>query len=256
MKDTQIWPDLLYIVRHGESAGNVARDAAVAAGRPMIDLATRDVDVPLSALGEEQAYVLGKWFAALGADERPNVILTSPYLRARHTADLIVGTAGLPKDSYSLVVDERLREKEFGILDRLTGVGIRDRFPEQAEFRRLLGKFYHRPPGGESWCDVILRLRSAVEMISREYCGQRVLIVSHSVVVLCLRYLLEHMTEDEILAIDRAEEIANCSVTLYRHNPSLGPRGNLSLELFNFVAPLEQAGAPVTSKPDTSIAAR
>jgi broad specificity phosphatase PhoE len=214
------------------------------------------VDVPLSPLGENQAEALGKWFAALSPDDRPNVIVTSPYLRARHTAELIVETAGLPRDSYSLVVDERLREKEFGILDRLTGVGIRERHPDQAEFRRLLGKFYHRPPGGESWCDIILRLRSAIEMISREFCGQRVLIVCHSVVVLCLRYLLEHMTEDQILAIDRAGEVANCSVTLYRHDPSLGPRGNLRLELFNFVAPLEEAGAPVTSEPDANVAAR
>lgn len=256
MTDAQIWPDLLYIVRHGESSGNVARDAAVRAGRPMIDLATRDVDVPLSDLGRQQAQALGNWFAVLDPEDRPNVILTSPYIRARDTAKLIVEAAALAKDSYSLMVDERLREKEFGVLDGLTGVGIREIHPEQAEFRRLLGKFYHRPPGGESWCDVVLRLRSAVEMISREYRGQRVLIVCHSVVVLCLRYLLEHMTEDEILAIDRAEEVANCSVTLYRHDPTLGPRGNLALELFNFVAPLEEAGAPVTSKPDANVAAR
>ena len=31
-----------------------------------------------------------------------------------------------------------------------------------------VGKFYFRPPGGESWCDVILRLRSLIEMITRE----------------------------------------------------------------------------------------
>ncbi len=256
MKNTQIWPDNLYMVRHGESAGNVAREVAVRAAMPMIDIAGRDVDVPLSDLGRQQASALGRWFGALEQSERPNVILTSPYLRARDTASLIVETAALPHDTYSLVVDERLREKEFGILDRLTGVGIRARHPEQAEFRRLLGKFYHRPPGGESWCDVILRLRSATEMISREYCGQRVLIVGHAVVVLCLRYLIEHMTEDQILAIDRAEEIANCSVTMYEHDPSLGPRGNLALRLFNFVAPLEQAGAPVTSSPDANVAAR
>ena len=64
------------------------------------------------------------------------------------------------------VVDERLREKEFGILDRLTRSGIEELHPDQAEFRQLLGKFYHRPPGGESWCDVILRLRSALDTIS------------------------------------------------------------------------------------------
>src|SRR5438552_2023233 len=106
----------------------------------------------------------------------------------------------MKSDSYTLIVDERLREKEFGILDRLTAVGIRRHFPDQAEFRRLLGKFYHRPPGGESWCDVILRLRSATEMLSREYYGERVLIVCHAVVVLCMRYIMEHLTESELLA--------------------------------------------------------
>ena len=149
-----------------------------------------------------------------------------------------------------------MREKEFGILDRLTKVGIQAYHPEQAEFRRLLGKFYHRPPGGESWCDVILRLRSAIEMISREYCGERVLLVCHSVIVLCMRYLIEHMTEAQILGIDRANEVANCSVTKYVYDASAKPRGMLKLEVFNFVAPLEEAGAPVTSKPDAQVAAK
>lgn len=256
MKSPQIWPELLYIVRHGESAGNVAREAALEAGHPVIDINMRDVDVPLSDLGKRQSEALGRWLGSLPTKERPTIVLTSPYLRARHTAGLIVKTAGMKEDTYSLVVDERFREKEFGILDRLTAVGIHDRFPDQAEHRRLLGKFYHRPPGGESWCDVLLRLRSATEMISREYCGERVLIVCHAVVVLCMRYLLEHMTEPELLAIDKREEVANCSVTLYKHDPKLGPRGNLRLQQFNFVAPLEEAGAPVTSEPDASIGAR
>jgi broad specificity phosphatase PhoE len=252
----QIWPDALYLVRHGESAGNVAREAAQLAGEREIDLDVRDVDVPLSKLGEQQAAALGRWFAEMPEDTKPNIVLTSPYLRARHTAEIVAHSAGLRDDAFSLVVDERLREKEFGILDRLTKVGIQAYHPEQAEFRRLLGKFYHRPPGGESWCDVILRLRSATEMISREFCGERVLLVCHSVVVLCMRYLIEHMTEEQILAIDRANEIANCSVTKYCYDASAQPRGMLKLELFNFVAPLEEAGAAVTSKPDAPLAAK
>lgn len=255
MTHAQIWPDLLYLVRHGESAGNVAREAALAAGDLTIDLTVRDVDVPLSQLGEEQSVALGKWFAALPPDKTPNIILTSPYLRARNTAEIVAKSAGLSPDRFTLVIDERLREKEFGILDRLTRVGIEAYHPDQAEFRRLLGKFYHRPPGGESWCDVILRLRSAVEMISREYCGERVLLVCHSVVVLCMRYLLEHMTEDEILKIDRQNEVANCSVTSYEHHHA-GPRGKLDLKLFNFIAPLEEAGATITSSPDTTISVK
>ena len=250
------WPERLWIVRHGESAGNVARDLADAAGLGRIDIAERDVDVRLSKLGEEQACVVGHWFAKLPEHERPEVVLTSTYRRALATADIIRECGGFSPDAHRPVPDERLREKEFGVLDRLTGHGIRELHPDQAEFRRLLGKFYHRPPGGESWCDVILRLRSALDTLSLHHAGRRVLIVSHQVVVLCLRYLLECLTEEEILAIDRAGDVANCSVTEYRLDPTDGPNGGLKLCRYNFTAPLEQAGAPVTSQPDPAVAAR
>jgi broad specificity phosphatase PhoE len=253
---TRRWPEVVWIVRHGQSAGNVASDLAHEAGHEMIEIDMRDVDVPLSPLGEQQATALGRWFAAMPAEERPTVVLASPYLRAMRTAELVREAGGLALPETDLVADERLREKEFGILDRLTRHGITERFPEQAEFRRLLGKFYHRPPGGESWCDVILRLRSALDTLSLHYRDERVLIVCHQVVVLCLRYLLECMTEEQILAVDRETEVANCSVTSYAFNPALGTEGKLELRLFNFVAPLADAGATVTSRPDAPVAVK
>ena len=144
----QRWPSRLWIVRHGESAGNVARDAAMQSGSARIDIATRDVDVPLSVLGERQADAIAHWFAAIPETERPEVVLTSPYARAQRTAALIRDAGGLAVDVGDAVVDERLREKEFGALDRLTAQGIEQLFPEQAEARRMLGKFYYRPPAG------------------------------------------------------------------------------------------------------------
>lgn len=254
MSAEQKWPAVLWIVRHGESAGNVARDAAEAAGHALIEIKTRDVDVPLSPLGERQAAALGQWFQRLPSGERPTVVLTSPYLRARETARLALETAGIGRDEITLTTDERLREKEFGVLDRLTRYGIQEKFPELAEARTALGKFYFRPPGGESWCDVILRLRSVIDTVTRDHRSERVLIVSHQVVVNCFRYLLERMTEEQILALDAAKEIANCSVTSYEFNPQAGRRGKLQLQLYNFVAPLEEAGAPVTTKPDAPVA--
>jgi probable phosphoglycerate mutase len=251
------WPERLWIVRHGESAGNVARDAAMAAGLPVIDIAGRDVDVPLSFVGEKQAQALGRWFGAMPEGTKPNVVLSSPYLRALHTASLIEAEAGV-EPAARMRVDERLREKEFGIVDRLTRVGIAQKYPEQADMRARLGKFYYRPPGGESWCDVILRLRSALDTISLHHSGPdtRVLIVAHQVIVLCLRYLLEDMTEEQILTIDEAAEVANCGVTAYTINPEVGRDGELQLRTYNFVAPLEEAGAPVTTRPDPPVAAR
>ena len=249
---TSPWPSRLWIVRHGQSAGNVARDQAHAAGLGEIDLDIRDVDVPLSDLGHEQSEALGKWFGALPEAARPTVVLTSPYLRAQQTADAIAKAQGLAEADLVVRIDERLREREFGVLDRLTTLGIETRYPEQAEARRRLGKFYHRPPGGESWCDVILRLRAALDTLSLHHRDERVLIVGHQVVVLCLRYLLEGLTETEILAIDAEGDVANCGVTTYSRNAD----GGLSLESYNFVAPLEDEGAPVTSAPDAKVAAR
>jgi len=250
------WPERLWIVRHGESAGNVARNAAMAAGLAEIDIAGRDADVSLSPLGEQQSRALGRWFAAMKPGERPNVVLISPYCRAQQTAELIKVVSGLSPDSPEFIIDERLREKEFGVLDRLTRSGIEQHHPQQAEFRRLLGKFYHRPPGGESWCDVILRLRSALDTMSLHYDGCRVLVVAHQVVVLCMRYLIEHMTEEQILAIDAASDVANCAVTEYRLDASRGQHGELFLHRYNFVAPLEDRGTPVTAEPDAPVAAR
>lgn len=245
----QKWPQQLWIVRHGQSAGNVARDAAEAAAAPWIDVATRDMDTPLSALGEQQSRALGRWFGQLPESSQPNLILTSPYVRARQTSDLVLETSGLAQ-RLKIRADERLREKEFGIVDRLTHVGIEQKYPELHAQRRHVGKFYFRPPGGESWCDVILRLRSILDTLTREHRRERVLIVGHQVIVSCFRYLLERMDEDQILEIDRAEDVPNCSVTSYEFDPGRGKHGKLALRLVNFTAPLEETGTPVTATPD------
>src|SRR5262249_3682762 len=122
--------------------------------------------------------------------------------------------------------------------------------------RNRVGKFYFRPPGGESWCDVILRLRSMLDTMTRGYRGENVLIVAHQVVVNCFRYLFERLDEEAILEADRNQDVPNCSVTSYRFDPTLGRKGKLVPELTNFVAPLESAGAPVTTAPDAPVAAK
>jgi ribonuclease H / adenosylcobalamin/alpha-ribazole phosphatase len=249
------WPATLWIVRHGQSAGNVARDIADEQGLHRIDLRGRDVDVPLSALGEEQATALGRWFAGGHEDGRPEIVLSSPYARAIRTAEIFRDAGGCDAEE-TVCVDERLREKEFGILDGLTQAGVGATFPDQAEFRRVLGKFYHRPPGGESWADVILRLRGVLDTISLHYAGMRVMIVAHQVVVLCLRYIIENLDEAQILAIDKAADVANCSVTEYRFDPSMGKGGNLRLVRYNATAPIAANDTAVTSDCEPITAAR
>ncbi|WP_336621867.1 histidine phosphatase family protein [Variovorax sp. J22R115] len=250
------WPAQLWIVRHGQSAGNVARDAAESGGLAVIELAWRDIDVPLSELGVEQSIAVGDWFASLAPNDQPEVILCSPYERARQTAQLVAERARWASSSATLRLDERLREKEFGILDRLTKFGIQQKHPDLHEQRTHVGKFYFRPPGGESWCDVILRLRSLIEMITREYSQRRVLVVAHQVIVNCMRYLLEHLDEKQILEIDRQGDVPNCAITSYRAVRGKEDDDVLQLDLVNFLAPLREAATPVTTAPDVPAAAK
>ncbi|PZN96482.1 MAG: histidine phosphatase family protein [Alphaproteobacteria bacterium] len=239
------WPERLWIVRHGQSAGNVAADLAEAAKASRIAIDMRDADVPLSTLGMTQAAALGGWFGGLTAP--PEVVLVSPFLRARQTAEAIAGSI----DACHLASDERLREREFGILDRLTRSGVAALHPDQAAALTMLGKFYHRPPGGESWTDVILRLRALLDTVGLHHSGQRIVIVAHQVVVLCLRYILESLDEAAILAIDRAGDVANCSVTEYDFIGDDSGRSRPRLLRYNEVP----AAAPVTTAADKPVAA-
>lgn len=221
------WPEALLLVRHGESVGNVAQRRAYAEGAETIGIAEPDPLIALTDRGKAQAQVLGRWLAGLGA-AAPTVILSSPYLRARETARLALAEAGPPLAARPIRVDERLRDRELGVLAGLTALGIKARFPHEAEAKARLTKFYHRPPGGESWTDVALRLRSALGDMRHDYAGERVLVFAHDLIVLLFRYLLEGMDDGQVLELGRQTEVRNGGVTLYE----LGA-GGLALARFN-----------------------
>lgn len=232
----------LILVRHGESAGNVAREAAEEAAAEVIEVGQRDADVPLSALGQTQAQALGAWLAGQPSDQRPGAAVSSPYARARQTAETALQVAGA---SLPLRVDERLRDRELGVLDLLTTRGVEARFPEEAGRRRWLGKFYYRPPGGESWADVALRLRSALRDLDDWADGQRVLIVAHDAIVLLVRYICEGLDEAQILDLARRQSVLNASLTRI----SRDPEGAWRVTVFNDASHLLAAGAPITEHP-------
>jgi 2,3-bisphosphoglycerate-dependent phosphoglycerate mutase len=223
----------LYLVRHGESIGNVAATAAERAGADVIDLDLRDADVPLSATGREQAEALGTWLQAHHAEI--DRYWVSPYLRARETLGIALGDA-----EASATMDERLRDRELGILDLLTSTGVARRHPEERERRRHLGKFYHRPPGGESWADVALRLRSFLRD-ALEAPSDTAMIVAHDAVVMLFLYLLVPMEEAELLDFAAANTVTNASVTEVRRTAD-----GWELVRFSAVEHLQREGAPAT----------
>lgn len=215
--------------------GNQAADRAEHSGAEQLDLTTRDPDVPLSPRGEQQAAALRTWLKQLPV--QPDVLIASPYVRAVHTARLATEGLGRP-----LFFDERLRDRELGVLDLLTTAGVVARFPQEAERRQRLGKFYYRPPGGESWADVALRVRAVLGDIRRDHSGQAVLVFTHDVVVQMIRYVVEDLSEADVVRISHQSVIANASISSW----TLGADGRLHAEVFNDVRHLLAEGAPPT----------
>ena len=203
-------PKTITLVRHGESTGNQADEQARRAGADRLDLDQRDADVELSATGREQGAALRAWLDDVDEGWRPSVVLTSPYLRAAETAGLALDREGIQP-----VPDERLRERDLGVFDGLTGTGIRRQFPDEAARRTKLGKFYYQPPSGESWADVVLRVRSLLDDLRHGYDGAHVWMFTHQAVIMGFRYVLEGLSEQELLEIDRQVQIPNASFTRF-----------------------------------------
>jgi broad specificity phosphatase PhoE len=120
------------------------------------------------------------------------------------------------------------------------------RHPEEAARKRHLGKFYHRPPGGESWADVALRLRATYGDAARELAGDRVLVVTHEAPILLTRYLLDRLSERDLLDLGRRTALGNAAITSYERVPG----GDLRLTSFNDSAYLHRHGAPSTAEPE------
>jgi len=228
----QKWMNHLVIVRHGESQRNVGKMEALAAGQHEYHGNVRDMDVTLTARGERQAEATGKH---LGRKFHFDHVFVSPYVRTVQTAERMAKHFPSPIE---FTYEERIREKEFGILDGMTKQGIVKKFRDEWHRRERDGKYYYRPAGGESYPDVSLRVHSFLGTMIRECAKQSVLVVCHSVIVLTFRRLLERLTEKELLAIDRdpEQDVCNCSITWYEFDPHASAgKGKLVLREFNGV---------------------
>ena len=219
--------------------------------RKRLELDLRDADVPLSDTGKEQADAVGRHLSELGAGSRPDVVVCSPYRRAAETAERALALAARSGDGASgvdgpddLVVDERLRERDLGAFDRLTWRGIEAEYAAEAQRRNHVGKFYYQPPSGESWCDVTLRVRSILSDLREGWEGKRVWLFTHQAVIMSFRYVLEDLTEAELLDIDKRERLPNCSMTTYR-------AGERAMQLVGFAETeaVDRFGAERTEEP-------
>lgn len=226
----QKWPNLLILVRHGQSIYNEERELI---NRGIIKTYTakvkkvRNADLSLSKLGKFQARKTGAYLKKEYGDF--DVVFTSPFKRAYETAKIIA--KNFPKAKF--IVEERIREKEFGMGDGLTAEEIKDLFPYEYARRLKESKYYYRPIGGESYPDVNLRIWSFLTTMVREYSKAKILVVCHSAIMLGFRKNLEKFNEAQILKINREDDLKNCAIISYKYNPDLKPKPKMKLDDYN-----------------------
>ncbi|NYI06305.1 histidine phosphatase family protein [Allostreptomyces psammosilenae] len=234
-------PAELSAVRHAESTANVAYDLAEATGSRDTGITQRDADIELSPLGRRQAAAFGRRLAALGEEEFPDVVICSPYRRTRQTARIAlaeVAAAGRPLPEQH--EDERLREQEYGLWCGVSWRRLREEHPREWAHYQRVGDFYFRPPGGESYPDVALRLRGLLADVHREYAGRRVLLVSHGTAIFLLRYVIDGLDEERLMELRRTHGwISNTGLT--RWLPDAG--GRLRLAGYNLTEHLADLSA-------------
>jgi probable phosphoglycerate mutase len=159
----------LCIVRHGETAWNAQHRVQ------------GQLDIPLNEIGLRQAQALG---AAL-REERFDAIYSSDLARARQTAQPISNLL-----SMKILVEKNLRERHYGIFERLTYAEVREKFPEDyARFEARDPDYAFRT--GESLKDFSARSISIVTRIVNSHPGQNLLVFTHGGV---LDKLYRHIT--------------------------------------------------------------
>ena len=176
---------VLTLVRHGETPANVE---AVWHG---------STDTPLTERGRTQARAVA---AFLGLREPAAALYASPLQRARHTAEPIAETLGLP-----VRTDPDLAEYHLGSWEGRT---FRELDEEERFWDRAKRDPDFAPHGGESPRQVTERMAVALRRIADAHPGGRVVVVSHGG---ALSLALGHLLDGTNNGWRRA--MANCAVT-------------------------------------------
>ena len=125
-------------------------------------------DIPLTAEGARQAGLAARRLAGSGVD----AIVTSPLQRARRTAEAVAEATGAP-----LAAEPGLAEADFGQWQGLTFAEAARDWPD--ELATWQASPDAAPPGGESFAAVALRVLAALDRITEQHRGRRVVVVSH-----------------------------------------------------------------------------
>lgn len=187
-------PNKIYLIRHGESKGNIDKD---------IYKVIPDWKVELTEKGHQQASdVAAELYRAIEGDVS---IYNSPWTRAKQTTDHIWNL--FQNRLHKRYEDPRLREQEWGNYQT-------DEFKKRIkEERYKFGTFFYRMPEGESGADVYDRVTTFLGTLYRDFekedCPKNIIIVSHG---LTIRILLMRWLHWSVEKFESLENPDNCEV--------------------------------------------
>lgn len=180
----------VYLIRHGETDWN------------LIGRWQGHADVPLNAVGQRQARLLGQRFA----QERVcfDAIYSSDLARAYQTARELGAAVRV-----AVQLIPNLREIDLGSWSGLTTDELRERYP--AEFARLSAGEDIVRGGGESIGAMRRRVVEAVEALVAQHHGATLGIVTHGG---CIRALLAHAANLDSGELRSFPHIGNTSISV------------------------------------------
>lgn len=185
---------LLYIVRHGNSLGNVTKTFY------------GHYDGPLTEIGHEQA----KHVAAYFEDKTVDIIFSSDLMRA---VDTIKPTA--EKKGLDVILDARLREIYAGKWENRKIDELIVQYPEEYGMWRNK-KSNSRCTDGESVYELQQRIVGALTDIAHKNIGKNIVIATHATPIMTMRPFFCRLPLE---TINGEPYVANASVTVvsYEH---------------------------------------
>ena len=165
-------PTTAWLIRHGESAAN--------AGLAVSDF----TQIPLTDLGHQQAEIFAARFHEL-SPEPPTLIVQSPYLRARQTAEPFLRRyPDVPVETWPIY--------EFTYLDPVASAGLTEvqRYPLYDRYWAHNDPDYHEANGAESFTHFLNRIRDMFRRLEQLPADSRVAVFCHGYLMQAVRLLL------------------------------------------------------------------
>ena len=163
-----------YVMRHGEALSNV---------HGVMDKGN-DTTNHLTEKGMRQVQDSAEQLR----DKHIDVVVASPILRGRQTAEIVGRVLGV-----TVSFDERLKENDMGVFDGKTRAEYFSAFPTS------FVAFDARPEGGETHREMMHRTMAAIIDIEKKYEGKTILIVTHGGPVRMILAGGALLTEEEVI---------------------------------------------------------